>query len=190
MGFFRLKNLERHFTVQNAPRGLGKVEICKGLFATIFDDGADLLQSAHKEGICIYPIKTPQQAHRWWTRMGCTELWTISWQMWSAEKGEPPRIPCAIVLFVSKYDLHDDHDFHHHHHHHHVVSTFTPAKFDYVTKKHIHLTFNLETSTQVLIFFSKRQGLLCVPLSLKHHKKQAVYLKVMFNPPPKNYSKP
>ncbi len=42
----------------HSPRGQGgKVAICKqGLFATIFDDGADLLQSDHKEGTCIYPL--------------------------------------------------------------------------------------------------------------------------------------
>ena len=66
-----LRDLQREFTNDRHGQN-NKANIGLRLGAMeMFDDGADLLQAAHKAGLRIYPIRREQEAHLWWSRQGC-----------------------------------------------------------------------------------------------------------------------
>ena len=66
-----LRDLQREFTNdRHGQNNKGNIGLRLGAMA-MFDDGADLLQAAHKAGTRIYPIRREQEPHLWWSRQGC-----------------------------------------------------------------------------------------------------------------------
>ena len=65
-----LKDLELIFTNQRTgSKGKGAICVSEEMVA-LFDDSKDILQDTLEKGQQIYPIKSPKEDHKWWSKLG------------------------------------------------------------------------------------------------------------------------
>ena len=65
-----LKDLELIFTNQRTgSKGKGAICVSEEMVA-LFDDSKDILRDTLEKGQQIYPIKSPKEDHKWWSKLG------------------------------------------------------------------------------------------------------------------------